>query len=860
LNVYVAPNSFKDNSSREAINAKLSRSIFIDIDIGPEKNYPDKPSALSAIKKFVDDYNLPMPVLVDSGGGWHVYWIFNQDIPIKEWQNCAEQFKLFCRDKINIDPVCTAEAARVMRCPTTINHKYNLRADILSPEILTHDFEEFKKIFWIDGIDWDTKKVAENTTKDPDSTGDHSTHEFAEIAGKSLRGEGCNQIKKIIEDRATLLEPSWRAGLSIAQHCVDRDEAIHAMSNGHPRYNEAETEEKATATQDKPYSCKAFEDLNPPGCVGCKFKGKITNPLALSVVKKVLPPPVVHSNALPEELKPYYRTPKGEIVCRSMDGEDTLISEYDIYPIRRIVNGSEGDCLLMRYMTPWDGAREFQIPIKAATNVADLKDVVYPYGLIFESLASAGGFLNYFIKWAKYFQAKEKAEQMRKQMGWTEDQDAFVIGEKEYKRDGTNVRASSDDLIRSMSNLLIPSGDYGTWKKAANELDRPEFELHAFAMLCGFGSPLMRFTSTPGVSMGLVGDSGAGKTGALYAALSVFGNPHNLCLAGGKEQATANGLIGWFMGLKNIMLGLDESSNRTKEDLSNLIYQVSQGKGKIRMRSNVNAPRDLEQSCSLICMFTGNQAIVDKLKDLKDSPDGELARLVELPLKKPTFLNNEIGLDIFDKFRTNYGHAGPEFIRELFKLGEVGVKQIVEKWQNKFVAAFGDESKYRFYANLIGVTFAGGEIANNAGIINMDLNRIYTAVISEVLKLKVSATINSMDPEDLLGEFQNKYHHNTVRIKNGQPGGEPKNGGIVARAELDKGLYYIYTKAFRKHLRDASVNLDECLDELEKRVVLIGRMKRKRLAAGLPGTQDINVTTYEFKVDPSKMASDDEET
>ena len=62
---------------------------------------------------------------------------------------------------------------------------------------------------------------------------------------KSLKGEGCAQIKHIIINAKTLEEPMWYAGLSIAQHCKDRNEAIHMMSEDHPQYNKQDTERKA---------------------------------------------------------------------------------------------------------------------------------------------------------------------------------------------------------------------------------------------------------------------------------------------------------------------------------------------------------------------------------------------------------------------------------------------------------------------------------------------------------------------------------------------------------------------------------------------------------------------------------------
>ena len=160
--------------------------------------------------------------------------------------------------------------------------------------------------------------------------------------------------------------------LSIAQHCKDRDEAIHMMSEDHPGYNKQDTERKANQTQDKPYACTSFNTVNPGGCDGCQHKGKITNPLALG--KEFIPavstntPMVVNNRmvGLPKDLSPfvyggneggiYYQPPQehdedGQPLPRK---KPVMVCQYDLYPIKRIYSAIEGECLLMRYHPPHD--------------------------------------------------------------------------------------------------------------------------------------------------------------------------------------------------------------------------------------------------------------------------------------------------------------------------------------------------------------------------------------------------------------------------------------------------------------------------------------------------------------------------
>lgn len=77
---------------------------------------------------------------------------------------------------------------------------------------------------------------------------------------------------------------------------------------------------------------------------------------------------------------------------------------------------------------------------------------------------------------------------MRMQMGWTPDKDAFVIGNKEINRKGELLNSPTSPLCRGIAKHLSQHGEYAKWKEAANKLNSPGLELHAFTMLAGFGS------------------------------------------------------------------------------------------------------------------------------------------------------------------------------------------------------------------------------------------------------------------------------------------------------------------------------------------------------------------------------------
>jgi hypothetical protein len=832
-NVYVAPCSFQDES-RNSNNAAFGRSFFIDLDVNHGSVcYTSKEEALNALEEFVAEHDLPPPVRIDSGGGIQAYWLFEDDVEAEEWKLVAALFKQFCMDKgLLIDPAVTADAARIMRCPETMNLRVQTPSKFIDNDFNQYDFSAFKSFLGGEEVPQTIEQIKVKTRGMDEETKaiarlDNFEDSFAVLAEKSLSGDGCNQIKYAIENRETLPYGLWFGALSVAQRCVDRDAAIKAVSEDHPDYTfeKASLKAQETTKASGPWTCTKFGEENPDGCEGCPFKGKITSPIALArkirmPTEATAPLPELDDTVwgdadnqdlliFPEYLEPFSRSARGSIMYTPPATVDKTgkvtqplpieLLTRPVYPYKRMFSPHDGECLMIRTVMPFDGHREFMLPVDHVYSSEHLTKAVVQSGATFDP-DKTKFVMKYFIRWAEYLSSIGRAEQMRMQMGWTEDRDGFVIGNTEIKSNGEIIRSAASPLVRNVAQHLKPVGDYATWKWATTIFDRPGFEMQAFGMLTGFGSPLMSLTTVAGASLCfLSAHSGTGKTGSLYASISIWGQPKELSLV--DQGATQNGFIGRYLNLKNLPLGIDEASNAKPEDLAKLIHAVSHGKAKIRMQSSVNAEREHESSASMITFFTSNQSIYNKLETLKGSPDGEMARLVEFRLKPPDWFNDDIGIEYFDKFRFNYGHAGIEFIQHYFKRGEPYVKALVDKWYKRFNEVVGNETGYRFYRNLVAATFAGGELAIEAGIIQLDIERVFRAIILEIIQLKEDTVkLNNTDYPALITEFFLDHWAGVLVLE--EPGkviqapslGKP----VVARSEIYNSTHYISKSAFKK--------------------------------------------------------------
>ena len=882
-NVFVAMSSFKGHS-RKADQASYGRSFFVDLDVGEGKGYESKEDALESLAKFVEANGLPPAITVDSGTGVHAYWFLDKNLPTEEWKVYAEKFKDLCLNNgLAIDPVVTADVARILRSPDTFNYKTNppTPTKVITWHEEVSTIEDWITILGenetiVDFEDIVNAKVPLSSEQRKALKLDNFQSKFKTIAIKSLKGEGCAQIANIITNAASLDEPLWYAGLSIAQHCSDRDEAIHKISEDHPEYTRQGTERKANQTQDKPQSCITFNNMNPGLCDSCQHFNKITNPLSLG---KEFIPAIVPSNTplvmngrmvgLPKDLYPfvyggkeggiYYEPPQefdddGQSLPRK---KAILVCKYDLYPVRRVDSPTDGECLEMQVHLPHDPVRNFSMPMKCLYSVNDFRDIITSQGILYNPNSQQGKYLmTYLYAWGDYLITKSKAEIMRQQMGYTEDKKAFIVGDKELTHDGQVLNSPTNPLIRDMVKKLHTLGSYDLWKEAANKLNTPSLELQAFTMLTGLGSILMHRTSTPGVTIALTGaDSGSAKTGALRAALSMWGEPEKLGLHT-EKGGTTNGMVERYLTLHNIVFGLDEVGNIEGKDLSGLVHKIATGSGKIRMQASVNAEREQKASASLIAILTSNHSLYDKIHQYKKNANGEIARFIEFTVRKPKLFydNPEAGFEIFDTFNKNYGWAGIDFVKNLYKTSEEVVDKKFAEWSNKFKEDFGHDTTYRYYENLITATFTAAELAIEFGIVSLDLERIYKKTIKDMINIRDNVQrVNDIDYESILGEYINAHQTGILAIDDNRVAMDPRTD-LIIRAEIDQAKMYIEKRHFRDYLTKNGVSIGEFVFQMKEKGYKIHDRKKRMGVGWKPTTGLSSITTLE--IDTTKFLED----
>jgi len=148
---YFACAEYNSSDSRTAANASCACGLWLDIDCSPEKaaagkGYADTEEARDEVLKFCEYVDIPAPTfVVYSGGGLHVYWVFDQAIQRDAWIHCASKLKALAKKRgLLADPSRTADIASVLRIPGTLNHKYDPPRPVRLVTVAEHRIERNK--------------------------------------------------------------------------------------------------------------------------------------------------------------------------------------------------------------------------------------------------------------------------------------------------------------------------------------------------------------------------------------------------------------------------------------------------------------------------------------------------------------------------------------------------------------------------------------------------------------------------------------------------------------------------------------------------------------------------------------------
>ena len=861
---YFALANFQSDEGRTVANAKELNSFFIDIDCGANKSYADQTEGIEALQKFLASTNFTKPtVVVNSGRGLHAYWVLEQPISREEWKPIAERFKALCQEhKFEADPAVTADVARILRIPETLNFKdpgNPLPTKVLKAgkRVSLGAFSE--KLPVIDLLDIPGKKPF-TRQMDPMTLALMGNYQskFKTILIKSVNGEGCEQIANAFRNQDVLEEPLWRAALSIANACVDGSVGIHKISEQHPEYSANRTIKKANETKG-PYTCATFKTLNPSACEGCTLK--VTSPIQIgreiveaaeednvvTQVEEVTKEAVTYN--IPTYPFPYFRGKVGGVYRRAdpnkEDDKDELIYPYDVYVVKRIHDPDDGETLLLRLHLPKDGVREFIVPLTSALSKEKFINAVAQQGIAILGKRQEL-LMSYVTRWVEELQAMGKSEIARKQFGWLEDDSAFIVGDREIRADGQVLYSPPTVVTLPTIPAFKPKGDFHVWKDIINAYGRPGMEQRAFAFFMGFGGPLMKFVGEgflDGFLLNLVSQrGGSGKTTLLHAINSIYGNPKQLMLS---YKDTHNHRMQRMGTMQSMTPTIDELTNLEVKIMSNLVYDITSGKGKNRMSGKANVERINLTTWQIPVVSSSNRRVKDALMTLKSFPDAELLRILEDEILPDTQDDPTWSKSHFGRIISNYGHAIDPYIKYVAS-NLPTVIELLGRVNRKLDRAANITNTERFWSAGIAIDITGGIIARNLGLHNIPIEPVFDHAVNLVNNTRTKNNEEFSSVADYLGGFLQR-HYQDILVINGKthsrtgleqaPIREPR-GKVVVRYEPDTKMLFVVNKEWRDDCAKTFMGYEDTLNPYRKSKAFTGLKKKRMLAGTAMGASD----------------------
>lgn len=853
-------------NNRTHENATYFRALWMDIDCGPTKaepddkgvirGYIDQQAGLVAFKKFCQDVCLPRPIIVSSGYGIHAYWLIEETITRAEWVPLAKRLRELCVEKSLIVDPSVFEPSRVLRIPGTFNFKNHTSVEVT---VINENTDAIPYTAWKELLGAGAPPLIE--TEKPDfiprtisplmeAMMQNRIKRFKTIMIKSAKGEGCNQLLYCYENQADLDYNLWRSALSIAAFCVDKDAAVLKMSANHPGYDEYKTSEKVAdlIRTGGPHHCATFEKLNPEGCANCKHKGKFKSPISLGAEiaeaddgdceVEVEVNGTIRTLEIPEFPHPFFRGKNGGIYRKPDDAEDEakLVYEHDLYVVKRMHDPDIGECALFRLHLPQDGMREFTIPLTLTSVKDELRKALARHGVALYAY-QLDLLLVYVTTSIKNLQITRKSEIMRTQFGWVEENSKFILGEREITKDGVFYSPPSH-VTKDIAAKIATKGTFEKWKEVFNMYAKPGLEPHAFAAITAFGSPLLKFTGMSGAIINVIhATSGSGKSTALFMCNSVMGHPKGL---GSIWKDTFNAKMHRLGVMNNLANTIDEITNTSPMEFSDLAYSISQGRGKDRMKQSTNEQRANLTSWQGITLASSNASFYQKLGAAKNSPDGESMRLLEYAIKPTTVISVAEGKAMFDhQLMENYGHAGEVYLTWLVNNLEEAI-ELVKKVQARIDKQVQITSRERFWSALCACNIAGGLIARSLGLHDYDMAKIYEWMCTMLGDVREDIKPPTDTPLTVIGEYLN-HHINNAVVVNGEldarsnlqaaPLLEPR-GELLIRYEPDTKSLWIAAKQFKDFCVGNQINYKDVIKELTT-IGVFKEAMNKRMSKGM---------------------------
>lgn len=870
--------------SRENASYLCCVPFDIDIKLDDPTRYATLDEAVTAVLEFCAKLAIPKPsAWVMSGGGLHVYWFGDRHLTVADWQPFAHALKTAALTHgLKIDPGVTGDAARILRVPDTLNHKYNppRPVSLLAGNGIKHDFATvFKDLAVQHAAPKARIRVAEAFAHlGPNQSMAGGIMGSLPLPFAPIKAE-CGWLRHVHDTGGKdQTEPSWRDALRCSIFLEDGKTLIHEFGNAHPDYDSVETESK----YDSAYLAKADKDLGYPKCKTisgngayehckvCPHHDKGKSPLNFGLVAAFEAEDDKEMLELGGTRPPAMRLPKGycvneqQQVCSFIPTtikNNKPVAGRLVLLISNVIRDPNlqmsGDQRGISFIAQADKAHDVEVFL-------DVNSVYRETGLLkmlpkncvrYNPSVEAKIMVERFFKsWLDLLAEEDTPIVRDPSMGWKYEvgqRIGFVYCGKMHHGDGNITVIPQGSTEQKFYSFYMPTGSIEPWRRCVKLLvgrKRPELNI---ILAAAFAGPLTVFAGALyGAFLSVWGEPGTAKSTAQQVGAAMWGHPKQT-----RESlnSTAKSIQGRLGRTKNLPTWQDDvQEEQHQQKLCEGLFVITEGMEGGRLNPDASYKDRLEwQSFVVLC---SNTSFVDYLMRTYKSTTAGVRRVFEFEFNKDPaeagMINPIEASQAFAELEYNYGCMGAEYVpmlardhKEIAKL----VNNITEGFRQT-VEGTSDES---YWWGLCGILLAGAVLAGRLDV-DLDVEEMKVFLIKAFLRNRRIRTEGGteggtqVNTEQAVTAFLNHYlgngnaiyttklfEHRTLAMNVlASPNiGRP----VYIHVARDQRTILVSKRAFKKFLDDNDIRSRQVLDGMAK--YFKAKERKHTLGAGTANSQ-----------------------
>lgn len=329
----------------------------------------------------------------------------------------------------------------------------------------------------------------------------------------------------------------------------------------------------------------------------------------------------------------------------------------------------------------------------------------------------------------------------------------------------------------------------------------------------------------------LMGRSSTGKTTALHFIQSIYGHPISNMLT---FNTTANALLTELQDNYGVATVIDELSSSDIFDMSQLVYQIANGKTKGRLSSRSKPLPKFLFNTTVIC---SSEISFDTR--LNDNP-GLKVRLIEIDLDEPWTKNAESSERIKRLANINYGILSEKFIENLFSQEQKHelIKEHFQSSKDKLTNVLPDSEYKSRVANNYAIILASATLVKDLLNIELDIEKITNLLVELENKAIQNRKGIPYNIKEKITEFihrnNNRFYYDKANIRSSGKIGLIKSDSSKVYADIFVGVF----EKFLRHelnVEDTKLVIKRLIDE---NIILTNDKQRNNTRPYIAGSRE----------------------